>query len=202
MRLCEISQNRDELSIEGVPALVYHKSMRRYLVTVVIISGMVLGFGFTMGACAAEVPPFPNFTFVSADGTQKIDLESLRGRPVLLTFWASWCGPCRMELPELQVLAEELESENFALVTVNMDRTPAMGMKFLERYGIDVPVYLMSSNDLAQLGVESLPTNVLLDRDGRPVQIYEGYSPAVPEEIRRLVVAMEGGPPAGESRGR
>ncbi len=177
--------------------------MRRILSVVALIAGVVIIAGGAVCAEASEVPEFPNLSFLSVDGTQRIDLESLRGRPVLLTFWASWCGPCRKELPELQKLAGELESEELALVTVNMDRTPAMGMKFLERYGIDVPVYLMSRADLDQLGVESLPTNVLIDREGRPVQIYEGYSPAVPAEIRQLVVAMEGGPPAaGTSEGK
>ncbi len=170
--------------------------MRRILSVFALIAGVVIIAGGAVCAEASEVPEFPNLSFLSVDGTQRIDLESLRGRPVLLTFWASWCGPCRKELPELQKLAGELESEDLALVTVNMDRTPAMGMKFLERYGIDVPVYLMSRTDLDQLGVESLPTNVLIDREGRPVQIYEGYSPAVPAEIRQLVVAMDGGPPA------
>jgi len=176
--------------------------MRRILSVVIVIAGLMFSAGGATYARAADVPKFPNLSLLSVDGTQKIDLESLQGRPVLLTFWASWCGPCRMELPELQKLSVELKSENLALITVNMDRTPAMGMKFLERYGIDVPVYLMSRADLAQLGVESLPTNVLLDREGRPVQIYEGYSPAVPEEIRRLVVAMEGGPSSDTSEGR
>ncbi len=166
--------------------------MRRVLAAVVIIFG-VAGAGMP-NAQTQDIPVFPNLSFLSVDGTQRIDLESLRGRPVLITFWASWCGPCRQELPELQKLTGELKAENLALVTVNMDRTPAQGMQFLERYGIDIPVYLMSKNDLAQLGVQSLPTSVLIDRQGRPAQIYEGYSPAVPEEIRRLVVAMEGGP--------
>jgi thiol-disulfide isomerase/thioredoxin len=166
--------------------------MRRVLAVVVIIVGVAAAG--TLDAQTQDVPAFPNLSFLSADGTQKIDLESLRGRPVLLTFWASWCGPCRQELPELQKLAVELKAENLALVTVNMDQTPAQGMQFLERYGIDIPVYLLSRNDLAMLGVESLPTSVLIDRKGRPTQIYEGYSPTVPEEIRRLVVAMEGGP--------
>jgi len=181
--------------------VVYHESVRRNLSVVVAIAGLLISAGVAACAQATDVPKFPNFSLLSVDGSQKIDLESLRGRPVLLTFWASWCGPCRMELPELQKLAIELESEDLALVTVNMDRTPAMGVKFLERYGIDVPVYLMSRADLARLGVESLPTNVLLDREGRPVQIYEGYSPSVPEEIRRLVVAMEGGPSSESSEG-
>lgn len=176
--------------------------MRRDLSVGIVVAGLLFSAGAAACAQANEVPVFPNFSFLSVDGSRKIDLESLRGRPVLLTFWASWCGPCRMELPELQKLSVELKSEDLALITVNMDRTPAMGMKFLERYGIDVPVYLMSRADLAQLGVESLPTNVLLDREGRPVQIYEGYSPAVPEEIRRLVVAMEGGPSSEASQGK
>ena len=108
-----------------------------------------------------------------------------------------------MELPELGKLVVELEDADFTLVTVNMDRTPSMGMRFLEKYEIDVPVYLMSSQDIARLGVEALPTSVLIDRDGRPVQIYEGYSPEVPGEIRRLVLGM--GPsasPEEASRGR
>ncbi len=173
--------------------------MRRVLAVTAVLIAAAFGGGGASGAETSEIPRFPNLTFLSVDGSTRIDLESLRGRPVLLTFWASWCGPCRMELPELQKLAVELEDEGLALVTVNMDRSPAMGMKFLERYNIDVPVFLMSSRDLQTLGVGALPTNVLLDRDGRPAQIFEGYSPEVPMEIRRLVLGMKGGPPATDS---
>ena len=141
----------------------------------------------------AKVPVFPNFGFSSLDGSTQIDLESLRGRPVLLTFWASWCGPCRQELPELQKLAAELADTGFTLITVNTDDSPVLGVRFLQRNGIEVPVYRMSDRDLATLGVRALPTNVLLDREGRPLQIFKGYSPAVPAEIRRLVTALGAG---------
>jgi thiol-disulfide isomerase/thioredoxin len=147
----------------------------------------------------AKVPVFPNFGFSSLDGSQQIDLESLRGRPVLLTFWASWCGPCRQELPELQKLAAELADTGFTLITVNTDDSPAMGTRFLQRNGIEVPVYRMSDRDLATLGVRALPTNVLLDREGRPLQIFKGYSPEVPAEIRRLVMALGAGAAGGAS---
>lgn len=146
-----------------------------------------------------QVPVFPNLEFTALDGVSQIDLELLRGKPVLLTFWASWCGPCRQELPELEKLVGELAEEGFVLVTVNMDQSPAMGVRFLQQHDIDVPAYRMDQRELTQLGVRSLPTNVLLDREGRPVQIFSGYSPDVPAEIRRLVLAMEGNPQEGEN---
>ncbi len=141
-----------------------------------------------------ETPVFPNMKFTAIDGTAQIDLHSLHGKPVLMTFWASWCGPCRMELPELEKLAEELADEGFTLVTVNTDQSPAMGVRFLQRYDIDVPVYRMDQRSLIQLGIKGLPTNVLLDREGRPVGIYRGYSPELPDVIRESVKAMKPAP--------
>ena len=150
-----------------------------------------------------QVPVFPNLTFTALDGVSQIDLESVRGRPVLMTFWASWCGPCRQELPELEKLVDELAEEGFVLITINMDQTPAMGTRFLQQNDIDVPAYRMDPRALTQLGVKALPTNLLLDREGRPVQIYRGYSPEVPGEIRRLILAMDPAPEdGGEPSGR
>ncbi len=149
----------------------------------------------------SQVPVFPNVAFTALDGSRQLDLESFRGRPVLLTFWASWCGPCRQELPELQKLSAELAETGFALVTINLDQSAIVGARFLQKYNIDVPVYRMDQRTVLRLGIESLPTNVLLDREGRPVQIYRGYSPVVPKEIRNLVLGMDEAPasPGGRS---
>jgi thiol-disulfide isomerase/thioredoxin len=175
----------------------------RPVLALVAVGVCSLGLASSAAENSPQIPVFPNLAFTSIDGSRQIDLESVRGRPVLLTFWASWCGPCRQELPELEKLAKELSGAGFTLITVNTDRSPAMGERFLQTYGIDVPVYRMSPRDLAALGVHSLPTNVLLDREGRPVQIFKGYSPAVPGEIRRLVAAMgEGKPGDGPASNR
>jgi len=172
---------------------VYDGCMRRVLVVFVVLYASL---GLTASATdpVEEVPVFPNIAFTSLDGSRQLDLESFRGRPLLMTFWASWCGPCRQELPELQKLSVELADKGFALVTINTDQSAIVGARFLQKYNIDVPVYRMDQRTLLELGVNSLPTNLLLDREGRPVMILRGYSPAVPEEIRRLVLAMDDAP--------
>ena len=169
---------------------VYDGCMRRVLVVFVVCYAFC---GLTASAAdpVEKVPVFPNLAFTSLDGTRQLDLESFRGRPLLMTFWASWCGPCRQELPELQKLSVELEDKGFALVTINTDQSAFVGAQFLQKYNIDVPVYRMGRRELMELGVNALPTNLLLDREGRPVMILRGYSPAVPDEIRRLVLEMD-----------
>ena len=139
-------------------------------------------------------PPKPVFpegvVFTSLDGTRTMNIEEFRGRPVLLTFWASWCGPCRVELPELSQLYGELVGRGFVLITVNMDRHPMAGQRFLQALELSLPTYRLDPRMAKILGVDALPTSVLLDQDGRFVQAYKGYTPSVVEDVRRLVVEM------------
>ena len=144
---------------------------------------------------AADSPPqkplFPeDVVFSSLDGSTAMTIADVRGRPVLLTFWASWCGPCRVELPELSKLYGELVGRGFILITVNVDQHPLMGKRFLDSLGLTLPVYRIDPRITKALGVDALPTNILLDLEGRFVQAYKGYTPNVVEEVRRLVIEM------------
>ena len=109
---------------------------------------------------------------------------------MLVTFWASWCGPCRWELPEFKELYDELGGRGFVLVTINVDTNKEAANRFLEMTGLSVPVYRLSQAELFKLGVRSLPTSVLLKPDGFPLQVYSGYSPTVVDQIRELVQEM------------
>ena len=142
-------------------------------------------------------PVFPDLPMYSLDGSSQISVHDFMGQPLLLSFWASWCGPCREELPALEKINADLGDDGFVLLTINMDENPSMGVRFLERYDLDIPVYRMHPQTLLELGVKSLPTNVLIGLDGRPVRIYQGYHPTVPEEIRRLVEEMLAAPADG-----
>ena len=155
----------------------------------------VLALAVSAGSAGAadegvEIPLFPSFSLYALDNGTVVDTQSFRGRPVLLTFWASWCGPCRLELPELQKLHDELGDKGFVLLTVNVDDSQHAARRFLEVTRLSVPVYRMTRGDLVRMGVRSIPTNILIDPEGRPARIYEGYSPDVPESIRGLVTEM------------
>jgi thiol-disulfide isomerase/thioredoxin len=162
-------------------------------VRILAVSLVVLLAGWSLEATdneKSQSPLFPEVEFTSLDGQASLSMSAFRGRPVLLTFWASWCGPCRVELPELSALYGELAGKGFVLMTVNVDASPVAGRRFLDRLGLAIPVYRLNPRDTKALGIDSLPTNILLDRDGRLVQVFKGYTPAVAEEVRRLVLEM------------
>jgi thiol-disulfide isomerase/thioredoxin len=163
--------------------------MRLRVLFVAVSLLFVVGYGWTAEE-GPQKPLFPEVVFNSLDGNSTMTMLSFRGRPVLLTFWASWCGPCRVELPELSKLYGELAGKGFVLITVNVDQNPAAGRRFLESLGLSLPVYRLDPRDTKSLGVDALPTNILLDTDGRFVHAYKGYTPAVVEEVRRLVLEM------------
>jgi len=164
-------------------------AVKRVFFPVVLLLLLSSGFGW-----ADEVEPlrpqFPEVVFNSLDGNNTFTMSSFRGRPVLLTFWASWCGPCRVELPELSKLYGELAGRGFVLITVNVDQNPVAGRRFLEALGLSLPVYRLDPQDTKAIGVDALPANILLDADGRFVHAYKGYTPEVVEDVRRLVLEM------------
>jgi thiol-disulfide isomerase/thioredoxin len=97
-----------------------------------------------------------------------------RGKPVLLTFWASWCGPCRRELPALSTWAKS--HPEVTVLAVNVDRAAADADGFLGSVRFDLPVaYDADAKHLGQYGVTSMPTMFLFDRKGALAWRHSGY---------------------------
>lgn len=93
------------------------------------------------------------------------DLEQTRGKAVVLSFWASWCGPCRLELPALDALAKE--RDDVAIYAVNVDRNRGAAQRFLQAVPIDLPVvWDNQAMALGQYDVTSMPTMFLMDAKG------------------------------------
>jgi thiol-disulfide isomerase/thioredoxin len=102
-------------------------------------------------------------------------LADLKGRAVLINFWASWCEPCRAEMPTLQQIAELYGPDELLVLAVNFREHPTRAIQFAASTGLKLPVLLdLQGQTTRAWGVKVFPTTVLIDRQGRPRQRVQG----------------------------
>jgi thiol-disulfide isomerase/thioredoxin len=102
-------------------------------------------------------------------------LSDLRGRAVLLNFWASWCEPCRAEMPTLQQIADLYGPDKLLVLAINFKEHPTRAIQFAASTGLSLPVLLDPQGQTARAwGVKVFPTTVLVDRQGLPRQRVQG----------------------------
>jgi thiol-disulfide isomerase/thioredoxin len=135
--------------------------------------------------------PAPGFTLESSDGEQ-VSLGSLEGKVVMVNFWATWCVPCRQEMPHLQALYERYNSLGFELLAVNVEKNNAEGArKWLEETPVTFPVLFDTNNEVTKLyKVQTMPSTVLVARDGTMRFIHHGYKPGYESEYQTQVRAL------------
>lgn len=120
---------------------------------------------------APEPQIAPDFTVYDGDGGT-VNLSDFRGKPVVLNFWASWCGPCRKELPDFDAASQELAGAvQFLMVNMTGGReTKEQAEALIRQEGYSFPVYYDLDQDAAiTYGVNSLPTTLFLDAEGRGI---------------------------------
>ena len=131
--------------------------------------------------------PAPDFTLKALDG-KNIKLSEMAGNVVLINFWASWCGPCREEMPLLNNLHNKYAPLGFAVFGVNVEEDVNGAQAFLRDYPVDFPVLLDSSNQVSkQYQVIAMPTTVMVDRDGRLRYLHKGYKTGDEAKYRQMV---------------
>jgi len=145
-----------------------------------------------------ERPSVPAFDWPQLDGGRVTD-GTLRGRVTLVNAWASWCAPCREEMPELVALWESLRDSGLALLAVNEDVHRDDARRWLEANGLRPPVAFADGNGRGVLGYPGLPYTILVDRDGRIARRWIGYAGAhqigaIRTAVRREL-GLEPGPP-------
>jgi thiol-disulfide isomerase/thioredoxin len=155
---------------------------------------------FFAGTLLAQLPvirfvrdpdPAPDFKLKDLDG-KDLSLSSLRGKVVLLNFWATWCGPCRAEIPSLIQLQNRYKDRMQIVGLVVDDDDQVAIHKFAESEGINYPIALASDEiRIAYGGVMALPTVFILNADGRVVQKHVGlFDPALYETEVRVLLDM------------
>ena len=138
--------------------------------------------------------PVSDVAFTDADGAEHA-LSDHAGKVLLVNFWATWCAPCREEMPALDALSAEMGGDDFAVVPIATGRNSLDGIhRFFEEEGVEnLPVYLDPNQALArEMAVLGLPVSVLVDREGREVARLMGDADWAGADARAVIRALMG----------
>lgn len=150
----------------------------------------------------ARIDIAPDFAITTLQG-ERITLDDLRGRVVLIDFWATWCGPCVAATPGLQRLAKKYADQPFTLLAISLDRNERAWTAYIEKHRMDWPQYLDNGRLASLFSVRPIPTYIIIDHEGIIRDVETGYNSStngfLDGRIRKYLkdIPAVGGPPRG-----
>jgi peroxiredoxin len=124
----------------------------------------------------------PDFT-LNAQGGKSVELTQFKGQVVMLNFWASWCGPCRQEMPLLDSIYKKYSKLGFTMIGVNVEPDSKAANDWLKQTPVSFPILYDTDSKVSKLyGVSGMPSTVIVDRKGTVRMIHHGYKPGDEEE--------------------
>ena len=146
---------------------------KRVKVMLVITLVSVLTSGLVMAGCSPSSAQgvevgnqAPDFQLQSLDG-QTVSLGDLQGKPVLINFWATWCSPCRGEMPYIQEIYEGWSDRGLVVLAINIGESSSKAEEFMQSYNLSLTVLLDTKQDVAQkYNIQYIPTTFFIDKDG------------------------------------
>jgi peroxiredoxin len=141
----------------------------------------------TASSAIAPASPAPDFTLHSMSGPN-LRLKEQRGRVVMVNFWATWCAPCRQEMPQLNRLYEKYRSSGFMLLGINVDDDPSKAAEVAAKLGVTFPVLLDADKTVSKLyDLNTMPSTVIIDRDGKVRYVHRGYLAGYEENYEKQI---------------
>jgi peroxiredoxin len=130
--------------------------------------------------------PMPDFTLKDTSGADVTLSQVIKEHKlVAINFWASWCGPCRIEMPGFDKLYQELNKDGFVILGINEDDRSEAMTQYLARKPVSFPILIDADGALmARLKVRALPTTILVGDDGRILEVHEGLEPFFSSTVR------------------
>ncbi len=127
-----------------------------------------------------------NLTFESLDG-RKVSISEYEGKVVLVNFWATWCPPCKEEMPLFEDIQNKYRDKNFQIVAINMDTNESALREYVRTNNFSFDIYKGNQEDLRNLGISGFPTSYLLDKEGKVCKVKLGIYKEVEEDIKELI---------------
>ncbi len=163
------------------------------VVAIVVVVALMFFFreDTPTSTASSSAPAAPDFSVPALDGS-KLSLSDFRGKYVLLNFWASWCPPCKAEMPELHAYYRSYQDKGFTLLAINVNDDPNSARAFIEANGFTFPVGLdLDGRVFNSYGGSALPTSFLIDPQGGLVKAWR------PGAITRAMLEEEVTPRLG-----
>lgn len=163
--------------------------MLKLLRSVVITVGL-LGLCILPASAKTISGKAPEFTLKSRSG-HNLRLSDYRGQVLLINFWASWCGPCRQEMPLLENLYKRYNKLGFTIMGVNVDTDSTKANNYLKDMSVTFPVVYDTTNAVSKsYNVNAMPTTVIVDRNGNMRFLHQGYKPGYENHYKKEVVQL------------
>jgi peroxiredoxin len=157
------------LSSKSTSKPLFHHAARALLATLLAGSATLASAATAVGTAA------PDFTLRALSGPN-MRLQEQRGQVVLVNFWATWCGPCRKEMPHLNRIADKYKSSGLVMLGVNVDDDVRNAAEVAAKLGVRFPVLLDTDKKVSRLyDLNAMPSTLVIDRSGRVRYLHRGY---------------------------
>ena len=160
------------------------------------IKKLALGLVFSILAATSlassgmEGQVAPDFALKSTTG-ENLRLSEYRGDVVMINFWATWCGPCRQEMPLLDELYRRYHRVGFNLLGVNIDDDTTRALRMVEELDLHFPIVFDTRKEVSRLyNVEAMPATILVDREGKIRHVHHGYKPGYEDKYLDQIRAL------------
>jgi thiol-disulfide isomerase/thioredoxin len=156
-----------------------------------IAGSLVLALNTSSAFAVSVGDTAPNFKLPRLERSGDIQLKSYRGKVVYVDFWASWCGPCRLSLPELNKLRKQYRKKGFEVIAINLDEDKDDAMEFLKEFPVAYPTARdVKGTTPDKYGLQGMPTAYLIDRKGKVSLVHEGFKKTDSAELKHKIATL------------
>jgi len=150
---------------------------RNFLITLMVF--IIISF-FIFTGCKSS---YGDFTLMDLDGNE-ISLSDFNGKVLILNFWATWCSPCREEIPDFVEVYNEYESKDVQFIGVSNEDISTL-KSFVEDYGISYPILIDDANIMGKWGISAIPTTFVFDKNGQI--IFKNVGMMTGEQLKNII---------------